>query len=130
VKQRDYAAIEEGRTRLLARLTAELKHADDDASAEQFIEAERIVDQYLDAVRDGSASLPDSQELAFACLLMLVVTQTIKQSDLVTLARLNAPRVGVELYSISGEISDMKARAIERLEMWASPDAGDGDVPF
>ncbi|AOK42568.1 hypothetical protein [Burkholderia vietnamiensis] len=133
--------IDRSRDALYMRLSSELKHADDEESAEQFLGAESVVDQYLDATAQGTASLPDRQDLAFACALLLVTTRTIQKRDLELLGRLNATEIGISLFSISGQIEEMRTRAIAGLAKLAQAgDAGtdlplqtpspDGDVPF
>lgn len=108
-------SIAEGRKGLTARLDAELKQADDEGSVEQFLEAEATIEEYLDAVAECSVSLPNSPELAFACAILLITTETLEERDLELLGRLNAPTAGVSLYAVSGQIADMKARAIAAL---------------
>ncbi|MEX3960138.1 hypothetical protein [Trinickia sp. EG282A] len=124
---------------LFARLNAELRHADDPKSFEQFDAAESTIEQYLDAVAEGSSSLPDAQDLAFACALLLVTTRTIEKRDIEFLQRLNAPEAGISLYGIASEIARMKTRAIAGLERLALGEGDsisqraqspDGDVPF
>jgi len=137
----DQEFINKGRQALIARLSAELKLADDEGSVEQFLDAESTIEQYLDAVAHGSTSLPESQELAFACALLLVTTKTLEVGDIELLGRLNAPEVGISMFGISEQIKDMKTRAIARLEKLAESDDrdssppsvdpfADGDVPF
>ena len=129
-------AIAKGREALIARLKAELKHGDDDDSTEQFLDAEAVVDQYLEAVENKMATLPTSDDLAFACAVLLVPTQAVEQRDMALLGQLCASEVGVDMYAIAPQIEEMKSRAIARLEKMAAqneaPDAGSliDDVPF
>jgi hypothetical protein len=129
-------AIVKGREALIARLKAELKHGDDDDSTEQFLDAEAVVDQYLEAVENKMATLPTSDDLAFACAVLLVPTQAVEQRDMAFLGQLCASEVGVDMYAIAPQIEEMKSRAIARLEKMAAqheaPEAGllIDDVPF
>jgi hypothetical protein len=131
-----YEAIAEGREALIARVKAELKHGDDDDSTEQFLDAEAVVVQYLDAVQSKMATLPTSEELAFACAVLLVPTQAIEQRDMALLGQLCASEVGVDMYAIAPQIEEMKSRAIARLEKMAGQDETQqassliDDVPF
>lgn len=139
--RRDQELIDKGRKALIARLSMEQKHADDEGLVEQFLDAESTIEQYLDAVAQGSTSLPESQDLAFACALLLVTTKALEESDMELLGRLNAPEVGVSIFAVSRQVEDMKTRAIARLEKLAELDghvsrrpsldpSADGDVPF
>lgn len=129
-------AIARGREALIARLKVELKDGDDDDSTEQFLDAEAVVDQYLEAVEKEMATLPTSDDLAFACAVLLVPTQAVEQRDMDLLGQLCASEVGVDMYAIAPQIEEMKSRAIARLEKMAgrheAPEAGslNDDVPF
>ena len=129
-------AVAKGSAALMARLKAELKHADDDASTTQFLDAEAVVEQYLEAVEKKVATLPTSENLAFACAILLMPTQAFEQRDMALLGQLCAPEVGVDMYPIASRIEEMKSRAIARLEKIAgqheAPGAGSliDDVPF
>lgn len=133
--------IDKGREALAARLSAELKQADDESSVDQALDAESTIEQYLEAVDEKSTSLPDRQELAFACVLLLVISRTLAEDDLELLGRLNAPELSVSMFAIFGQIADMKTRAIAGLEKLAGADredsrqhplvpSDDGNVPF
>lgn len=128
-------AIARGREALIVRLKAELKHGDDD-STEQFLDAEAVVDQYLEAVEKKISALPTSEDLAFACAVLLVPTQAVKQRDMALLGQLCASEIGVDMYAIAPQIEEMKSRAIARLEKLAGQhDALEAssltdDVPF
>lgn len=129
-------AIARGREVLLAKLKVELKHGEDDASTEQFLDAEAVVDQYLEAVEAKTATLPTSDELAFACAILLVPTQAVEKQDMDLLGQLCASAVGVDMYAIAPQIKEMKSRAIARLEKMAgqheAPEVCSliDDVPF
>lgn len=122
------ALIEKGREDLYARLSAELKHAADDGAADQFIAAEHVVSQYLDAVGQGRDSLPDRNELAFACALLLVTTKTIEKRDLELLGRLSTMEIGISLFAMSDEIEEIRTRAIAGLDKLAGSTAPAGDL--
>lgn len=83
-------AIDRGHKALLARLAAELRDADDESSTEQFLAAEAAVDRYLDAVAQRTISLTVSQDLAFACAVLLITTQAVERRDGFTRAALRA----------------------------------------
>lgn len=133
--------IEKARRALFARVSAEMSEPDDETHVEHVLEAESEIDRYLDAVREGSALLPDPQNLAFACALLLVVAKVLEQRDVDLLGWLNAPEIGVSMYAVSGQITEIKERAIaglEKLDEAArrtatqrsnAPSSGD-DVPF
>ena len=129
-------AIARGSEALITRMKAELKHADDDASIEQFHDAEAVVDQYLEAVKKKMATLPTSEDLAFACAVLLMPTLVVEQRDKALLEQLCASEVGVNMYAIAPRIEELKSRAIARLEKMAeqfeAPEAGSLiiDVPF
>lgn len=129
-------AVAKGSEALIARLKAELKQADDDAPTDQFLDAETVVEQYLEAVEQKAATLPTSEDLAFACAVLLMPTQAFEQRDMALLGQLCAPEVGVDMYAIAPRIEEMKSRAIARLEKIErqpeAPKAGSliDDVPF
>lgn len=129
-------AFARGREALFARLQVELKHGDDDDSTEQFLDAEAVVDQYLEAVEKKMATLPTSDDLAFACAVLLVPTKAVEQRDIDLLGQLCASEVGVDMYAIAPQIEEMKSRAIARLEKMAGQhEASEArslidDVPF
>ncbi|KGS89676.1 hypothetical protein [Burkholderia pseudomallei] len=124
---------------LFRRVGDALREPDEAKVFEQFDTAESTVDQYLDAVAQGSTALPDAQDLSFACALLLVAARTIEKRDIEFLQRLNAPEVGVSLYDIAPEIADMKTRAVAGLKRLALGEGDlmsqrgqspNGDVPF
>lgn len=133
--------INAGIAALHDRLRSELKNTDDDAAAEQFICAEVIIDQYLHAIEERSTSWPDRQELAYACIHVLVTTQSLTKDDLELLGRLNALSVGISMFAISPQVADMKTRVIANIERMAAAEVGgpvqqpflplpEDDVPF
>lgn len=128
--------IDRGCAALFARLEAELKHADDESSTEQFLNAEATVDRYLDAVAQRTPTFPVSEDLAFACALLLTTTHALAEHDMALLGLLCSPGIGVDMVAIAPQVEEMKTRAIARLESLANePEPSPGgplidDVPF
>jgi hypothetical protein len=125
-----HEAIERGRKTLLARLTEELKHADDESSTEQFFDAEATVDRYLGALAQRTTALPVAEDLACACAVLLVTTQAVEQRDMSLLGQLCAPEVGVDMVAIAPQVEEMKTRAIARLEKLANDPEPPSDRPL
>jgi len=119
-KSEEKALLIQGKNSLYDRLTAELKHADDEGAVEQFLDAEAIVDQYLYAINEQSMDWPDRQGLAYACTHILVTTKTMTQCDWDFLGRLNSVMLGISMIAIAPQIKDMKDRAIAGLEKMAA----------
>lgn len=124
-----YDAIVRGRKALLTRMTAELKNKDDESSTEQFLDAETTVDQYLDAVMHRTTAIPVSEDLAFACAILLITAQAIEQRDMGLLGQLCAPEIAVDLVAIAPQIEEMKMRAIIRLAKLANEQEQLSDWP-
>ena len=93
---------------------------DDEKAADAFIDAEVVIDSYLDSVAARSADLPTGPDLALACAHVLVATEKLVQDDLETLTRLNAPELGVSLYEFAPKVAEMKRRALAGLEALAT----------
>ncbi|WP_427308986.1 hypothetical protein [Cupriavidus sp. H39] len=135
--ERDF--VQKSQDALHACLATALKDADDESWAEQFLEAEATISTYLQAVEDGSPSLPDRQDLAYACALVLVMSQALTDLDFELIGRLYAPEVPVSMFALSKDIADMKARAVAAAEKLGgahdmprgpADSSTDGDVPF
>jgi len=84
-------------------------------------------------------SLPDRQDLAYACALVLVMSQALTDLDFELIGRLYAPEVPVSMFALSKDIADMKARAVAAAEKLSgahdmprgpADSSTDGDVPF
>lgn len=140
-KSEELALIVQGKNALYGRLEADLKPANDDQAAEQFMEAEVVVDEYLDAIKTRSLSWPDRQNLAYACAYLLVTTRTMTEADYELLGRLNSPSVGVDMLGIATHVLDMRARAEAGLKRLADEEMSlasqetegvieAGDIPF
>lgn len=98
-------------------------NADLEASCDAFLDAEILIDTYIEAVESQTTELPDPQALALACTHLLVTTCTLTEADMKVLARLNAPALGVSLYELAPVIAAMKHRAIAGLEAMAKAEA-------
>lgn len=98
-------------------------NADLEASVDAFLDAEILIDTYIEAVDSQTTELPDPQALALACTHLLVTTRTINDADLKSLARLNAPALGASLYELAPVIVEMKHRALAGLEVMAKAEA-------
>lgn len=112
-----HEAVARGCKALLTRMTAELKNKDDENSTEQFLDAEATVDQYLDAIKHRTPAIPMSEDLAFACAVLLVTAQAIEQRDMELLGHLCAPEIAVDMVVIAPQVEEMKTRAITRVEI-------------
>lgn len=96
---------------------------DDEKAENAFMEAEIVIDTYLEGVAAQSAQLPAGPDLALACAHVLVATQALTQEDMATLTRLNAPALGVPLYEVAPQVADMQRRALAALETMATDSA-------
>lgn len=107
---------------LFDRLERSLPPADedDDKACDAFLDAEGLIDTYLDSVAAGSTQLPAARDLALACAHVLVATRTLTKGDLATLTRLNAPELGASLYEVAPLVSGMKERALTALKAMAA----------
>jgi hypothetical protein len=121
---------------LFDRLERSLPSADEDdeRACDAFLDAEGLIDAYLDSVASGSTELPAASDLALACAHVLVATQALTQDDLTTLTRLNAPGLGGHRYTKCPQVANMKERALTALKAMATapppatpqtPDLGD-----
>ncbi|MFY2610842.1 hypothetical protein ACOTJQ_28900 [Achromobacter xylosoxidans] len=121
---------------LFDRLKRSLPDADEnhDVAADAFINAEILIEAYLDAVNARSTQLPAGPDLALACAHVLVATQAVTEADLDILSRLNAPALGAPLYEFAPHVADMKRRALAALELMATaappPAPSQADAPF
>ncbi|ONN67806.1 hypothetical protein [Herbaspirillum sp. VT-16-41] len=129
--------MRKGRDALFARVKAELKHANDEKSHEQFDDAKSTIDRYLDAAQQRQTDMPSSEDLAFACAILLLTTQAMEQSDFDFLGALCAPELGVDMFGLAPRVAELKARAIARPETTAKQHAstppavvGDDSIPF
>lgn len=93
---------------------------DDEKACDAFLDAEGLIDAYLDSVAEGSTELPEASDLALACAHVLVATQALTQDDLATLTRLNASGLGTSLYELAPQVANMKKRALTALKALAS----------
>jgi hypothetical protein len=137
VKKRRLDSISKGRDGLFLRLKEELKHADDESSYEQFDEAEATVDRYLESVRQRGTDMPTSENLAFACAILLLMTNSMEQRDFDLLGELCAPDLGIDMIALAPQVAELKTRAIAGLEALAKQENSartsgedDGTVPF
>ncbi|OZI28670.1 hypothetical protein CEG14_22220 [Bordetella genomosp. 1] len=128
-KPADQAQLNASNADLWARLTDSLSHYDGEAAADSFMEAEGLIDTYLEAVAAQSTNLPDRQALALACAHLLVTMRTMTEDDLATLVRLNATSLGVSLYALAPTVAEMKQRALAGLQVMAQPHAGPARTP-
>lgn len=105
-----------------AKMVALLKPqpADDDAATEQWLNAEGVVDSYIEGVEARSADLPGRQELGEACLCLLSMVGLIRNDDnLKLVSELLMPEVGLELYALLPRVQKLMGEAIAELEALA-----------
>lgn len=98
-------------------------NTDEEGACEKFWEEDSRIETYLEAIEARSAELPDRRDLALACTYVLHEAEALTATDLTTLARLNAPALGVSLYEIAPVISEMRQRAIAQIESLAKAQA-------
>ncbi|AEF89708.1 hypothetical protein DelCs14_2696 [Delftia sp. Cs1-4] len=98
-------------------------NADSEAWGDAFLDAEILIDTYIEAVESQTTELPDPQGLALACIHLLFTTRTLTEEDLKALTRLNAPALGASLYELAPVIFEMKRRALAGLEAMARTEA-------
>ena len=99
--QANEAAVNEAIKDMLDRAKKELSAHNNDTIAEQFIVAENNVDRFLHAIESRTINFPNSQQLAWSCLTILVVTGELTRVDTELLARLYAPSVSVSMFHIA-----------------------------
>lgn len=126
----------------VAQLTELLANepTDDDSAAEMWMEAECVVDGYIEAVEGQSIDLPTARELGEACFRLLQLTGSIhKDENLYLVAELLAPKNGLLMYSLLPRVKKLKDEAVATLDRQAKPqeaqeqyqaDQNDDDLPF
>lgn len=98
-------------------------NTDEEGACEKFWEEDSRIETYLEAIEARSAELPDPRDLALACTYVLHEAEALTAADLKTLARLNAPALGVSLYELAPAISEMRQRALAQIEAMAKAQA-------
>ncbi|MFL1456074.1 hypothetical protein ACJO5Y_16675 [Marinobacter sp. GN3S48] len=112
-----------------------LNALDDEGFAEEVIDAETVIEAFLDSIRRHSTELPSRNELAMACMCLAFST---RQEDIVKGAwdivwKLSNDEIGVSFYSIAPTIEEMHKAAVYSWEQSAKQQVkpcDNDDVPF
>ncbi|MGY6564209.1 MAG: hypothetical protein ACXIU5_05670 [Halomonadaceae bacterium] len=90
---------------------------DETAAAERWVEAETVVDNYMAAVEEKSADLPNKSELGEACFWLLCLVDLLRRDENWELvSSLLVPGCGVEMYAILPRVRKLKTEALVGLE--------------
>ncbi|MFT7404956.1 hypothetical protein [Zhongshania sp.] len=99
--------------------------------AGEVIDAETVIEAFLDSIRRTSTELPPRNELAMACMCLAIST---RQEDIVkgswdVVRKLSNEEIGVSYYSIAPTIEEMHKAAVYSWEQQLKP-CDNYDVPF
>lgn len=87
------------------------------AATEKRLEAEKVIDEYIDAVQARKADLPNRQDLADACLYLLKIYETDHNDHMLKFVQeLLMPEVGISMYGILPEVRQLKDEIMGQLE--------------
>jgi hypothetical protein len=108
---------------------------DDEGFAGEVIDAEAVIEAFLDSMRRTSTELPSRNELAMACMCLAIST---RQEDIVkgswdVVWKLSNDEIGVSYYSIAPTIEEMHKAAVYSWEQLAKQQlkpCDNYDVPF
>lgn len=117
------------------RMIAQPEIVDDDMAIEQWDNAETTIETYLAKLDEGSTDIPNAQDLAVSCGILLLMAGIMTDKDFEFLALVHDPVVGVDLVKIRPQIEDVRRRAVQELESRArSPqqavECDPKDLPF
>ena len=100
------------------RELAEKEPVDDETASELWLEAEAIVDTYIEAAESRSIEdLPSRQELGESCFWLLFQTKVLREDEHYRLiVELLSPQLGLSLFDLLPLVRKLREAALDALE--------------
>ena len=100
------------------RELAEKEPVDDETASELWLEAEAIVDTYIEAAESRSIEdLPSRQELGESCFWLLFQTKVLREDEHYRLiVELLSPQLGLSLFDLLPRVRKLREAALDALE--------------